>query len=116
MQLRIHWVRCGEQWCRFETVNLTGVVTVGVYLIWYRGNPGRMVRVGQGNVAARLLEHRQDNAVLAYRDQGLLVTWAKVEPANLDGVERYFADHYHPLTGERVPGAPAIEVNSPWSS
>ena len=114
MPLSLNWVRCGEQWCRFETVNLTNVTARGVYLIWYRGNPGRVVRIGQGDVAARLREHRQDPEILAYRDQGLLVTWATVHPSNLDGVERYFADNYPPLTGDRFPTVPPIEANSPW--
>ena len=112
--LELRWVRCGDQWCRFEAVNLANVTAHGIYLIWYKGKPGRVVRVGQGDIVARLEEHRQDQEILAYRDQGLLVTWATVDPAYQDGVERYFANTYPPLTGERFPDVDPIEANPPW--
>ena len=113
--MNLDWVRCGEHWCRFETVDLSNVNTIGIYLIWYRGNPGRVVRVGQGNIVERLMEHRQNPEILSYRDQGLLVTWATAAPESLNGVERYLANRYPPLTGEKFPVAPEIEVNSPWA-
>ena len=113
--MQLGWVRCGGQPCKFETVNLTNVTDHGVYVIWYRGEPGRVVRVGQGDVAARLREHRQDQDILAYRHQGLLVTWARVRPEHRGGVERYLANSYPPLTGGRFPNAQPIEVNAPWS-
>lgn len=115
MPLELRWVQCGERWCPFETVNLTNVTAEGIYLIWYRGKPGRVVRVGQGDIKARLEEHREDEEILEYRDQGLLVTWARVDPVHRDGVERYFANIYPPLTGERFPDVDPIEANSPWA-
>ena len=115
MPLNLNWVRCGEHWCKFETVDLSNVTGQGVYIIWYQDQPGRVVRVGQGNIAPRIREHRQDPEILAYRHQGLLVTWASVGPASLDGVERYFADNYPPLTGDRFPRVHPITVNSPWT-
>ena len=84
---------------------------MGVYVIWYRGHPGRVVRVGQGDVAARLSAHRQDNAVLAYRSYGLLVTWAAVSVFQRDGVERYLANAWNPLVGDRHPDVGPIPVN-----
>src|SRR6266851_5066789 len=99
-------------WCPFETVNLSNVSTMGVYIIWYQGQPGRVVRVGQGDIADRLTKHRQDNAILSYKAKGLLVTWAYVPANQRDGVERHLAETWSPLIGDRFPDVPAIAVNS----
>jgi hypothetical protein len=65
--ISVSWVKCGDgvNWCPLEPVNLSGVGTTGVYIIWHEGNPSRVVRIGQGNIAARLGAHRRDHAVLA---------------------------------------------------
>jgi len=87
---------------------------MGVYIIWYRGQPGRVVRIGQGDIADRLTAHRKDPAILAYKGYGLLVTWAGVQASQRDGVERHLAETWSPLIGDRFPDVPAIAVNSPW--
>lgn len=111
MPLTIHWVKLNTgQWPGFDTVNLAGVDTVGVYIIWMRG---KVVRVGQGRVADRLLAHRQDPLVTQFRPHGLYVTWASVPAHYLDGVERYLANHYNPMVGDRFPEVAPIVVNLP---
>ena len=113
--LNVSWIKLTTgNWCPFETVNLANVSTRGVYVIWYQGKPGRVVRVGQGDIAARLTAHRQDQAILAYRANGLFATWASVPAYQLDGVERHLADTWNPLVGARHPDVLAIAVNSPW--
>lgn len=115
--LTVNWVKLTTgDWCPFETVNLSNVSTMGVYVIWHRGFPGRVVRVGQGDVAARLGAHRNDPAVLAYAQHGLFVTWAAVSVFQRDGVERYLADFWTPLVGDRHPDAAPIPVNSPFAA
>lgn len=48
-------------------------------------------------------------------EQGkIYVTWAEVAHRNLDGVERYLAETWNPLVGERFPDVDSIAVNSPW--
>lgn len=105
-------------WCPgqpFETVNLAGVFVDGVYVIWHAGNPSRVVRVGQGDVGARLAAHRQDQAILAYGRYGVLyATWAAVPVGLRDGVERHLAERWVPLVGDRFPNAAPIAVNDPW--
>ena len=113
-RLQVHWVECQRGWCSFETVNLENVTDQGVYIIWYRGHPGRVVRLGQGNIADRLRMHRQDGSILAYSHHGLLVTWAQVARHYRDGVERYLANRYTPLIGEIFPDVRPVEVNLPW--
>lgn len=72
------------------------------------------VYVGQGDVAARLGNHRSDSDITNYRDRGTLyTTWAEVSVRNRDGVERYVADKLEPLVGSRHPDVTPIPVNLP---
>lgn len=113
--LQLQWIKCGEIYCPLENVDLSDVKTEGVYIIWHAGNPSRVVRVGQGNIASRLNAHRNDREILAYAKYGTLrVTWATVPAAQRDGVERYLADKWKPLIGDAFPNVVPIAVNSPW--
>jgi len=114
--MELRWIKSTtNQWLSLEWVDLSGVNTTGVYIIWHGGNPSRVVRVGQGNITARLTAHRADREVLAYRVHGLYVTWATVPALFLDGVEAYLADTWNPILGERFPVAARIAVNSPFA-
>ena len=115
--LQLSWIKCGAEkyWCPLETVNLTEVTAHGIYIIWHEGNPGRVVRIGQGDIADRLEAHRNDDEILGYESSGTLrVTWAAVSAAQRDGIERYLADQWTPLVGENFPNVNPIAVNSPW--
>lgn len=118
--LKLSWVKLvgGKAWCPFETVNLSSVKTKGVYIIWYAGSngkSGRVVYVGQGDIAARLLAHRNNKAITGYRTFGkLYVTWASVPSHQMDGVEKYLADKWDPEVGDAYPNVLPIAVNSPW--
>ncbi len=115
--LRLSWIKCdgGNNWCDFELVDLTDVTAKGVYIIWHQGDPSRVVRIGQGDIAFRLGEHRSDRQMLAYMSKGKLrVTWAAVSAAQRDGVEAYLSDVLPPLVGDVFPDAEPIVVNSPW--
>ena len=113
MMLNLKWVTCGDDghWCDFMTMDLAKVSAHGVYVIWKSGRPASVVRIGQGKIADRLTAHRTDPAILAYKDDGLLVTWAAVAAAQRDGVERYLAGQYSPLVGDAFPDVDPIEVN-----
>ena len=117
--MQVNWVKCGNggNWCPLETLNLETVGDVdGVYIIWHEGNPGRVVRVGQGRIIDRLSAHRNDTKILTYAKSGTLrVTWASVPWNQRDGVERYLANTWPPLVGDAFPDALPIAVNSPWS-
>jgi hypothetical protein len=114
--LQLNWIKSTQgNWLGFHRANLNGVTTHGVYIIWHAGNPGRVVRVGQGDIAARLNAHRQDQEVCGYAQRGeLYVTWASVAAAYVDGVERYLADTWDPLVGDAWPDCAPMAVNSPW--
>lgn len=119
--MQVTWVKCGSgtslNWCPLEKVNLADVETTGVYIIWHDGNPGRVVRVGQGIIKDRLSAHRNDRRILAYRQNGTLrVTWASVPyQFQRDGIEKYLAQTWVPLVGDAYPDVLPIAVNSPWS-
>jgi hypothetical protein len=111
----VHWVKSQSGgWLPFETFNLSGVQTFGVYVIWRHGIPPYAVTVGQGIIKDRLTTHRSDSAILAYSRAGLSVTWAAVSKSQADGVERFLADRYRPLVGDRYPAVAPIVVNLPW--
>lgn len=111
--MNVNWIKCNNNnWCKLSSVNLDNVVAVGVYVIWKPGNPSKAIRVGQGNIKDRLSEHR-DNAAITKYGNDLLVTWATVNQAYLDGIERYLAERYAPLVGDRFPDVQPIAVNLP---
>ena len=112
--LQLTWVTCQGQgalqppvWCELNRLDLSTIrETDGVYVIWHGGNPGRVVRVGQGNIANRLSAHRNDPQITAYARFGtLFVTWAAVPAAQLDGVERYPGDLLRPQVAGAFPQA-----------
>ncbi len=118
MAISLKWVKLQNgNWANLETVNLTNVMTFGVYIIW--NSDKKVVRVGQGNVSDRLSSHRNDNEILSQKGGTLFgggtlyVTWASVSSPLVDGVERYLYDHYSPIVGERAPAALPIAVNAP---
>jgi len=114
----IAWIKSTTgTWLPLETVDLSNVSAVGVYVIWHEGQPSRVVRIGQGDIADRLRSHRTDSQILKFKNLGTLrVTWAAVSPLLLDGVERYLADQWRPLVGDAFPSAIPVPVNSPFAA
>ncbi len=114
--LQLYWFKSTTGgWLDLFAVNLEGETDFGAYIIWHSGNPARVVRVGQGDIATRLRAHRLDTEITAYAAYGsLMVTWAVVPPRLVGGVERYLAEYWKPLVGDRFPEAQPIQVNSPF--
>jgi len=114
----LQWVKCeSNQWCNFLTVNLshahfTGLT--GIYIIWHGGQNAWTVYVGQGVIADRIAAHRQEKEILQYSHLGLFVTWATVDAAYRDGVERFVAEKLQPRVGHQFPAASSVAVNLPW--
>ena len=113
----VSWVKSVvDSWLPLETVDLTNVSATGVYVIWHGSSSSFIpwtVRVGQGDIADRLTDHRSNPLVTQYRQRGLLmVTWAEVpKKADRDGIERFLANHYGPLVGDAWPDVNPIPVN-----
>lgn len=117
--MRLDWGKCKlETWCSFLNLDLDDSYFAGlegVYVIWYQGTDAATVYVGQGNIAERIKNHRNDARITAYSRRNMVVSWAKVDAHNRDGVERFLIDQLNPKVGERKPNAYPIEVNFPWS-
>ncbi len=115
---QLSWNKCqGDVWCNLLNVNLGHQHfnnMAGVYVIWHAGPKPTTVRIGNGIIRDRLGAHRQDAAVLRYKDYGLLVTWASVPAPMREGVERFLSERLNPMVGERFPEAAPVEVNLPW--
>jgi hypothetical protein len=113
----VQWVKSkAGTFLKLEEFNLWSAEGVGVYVIWHEGHPGRVVKVGQGEIQERLGCHRRDREITSYNAYGsLLVTWALVPSRELDGIERYLGDSWRPLVGDRFPNAHPIPVNSPFA-
>ncbi len=110
--LELAWIKCDNKWCDFWRVDLRNVSAQGVYIIWRGGPEPAVIRVGQGDVAARITAHRSDEAISAHvGDAPAFVTWATVPLGSRDGVERYLADRYGPLVGGAFPAVAPIQVN-----
>ena len=111
----VTWMRREDgKWCALEEFARSTIADVGVYIVWYAGDPGRVVCVGQGPIAAELARVRADDEVMRFVARGpLLVTWAPVSAQRLDGIERYVVNAWPPLLDRPRPDVPPIEVNSP---
>ncbi len=109
--MQLQWVKSrANEWLSLSNVNLSNVNSIGIYVIWQGG--AKVVRVSQGDIRARLSEHRQNNSILQHASGGkLMVTWASAPANQLDGIERYLAELYSPLEGERFPEVHPIPVN-----
>ena len=114
--MQLQWIKCtGDKWCDFVGLGLAKVTEHGVYIVWHGGETPHAVYVGQGDVAARIADHRNDPKITRHALKGALyVTWAYVPVAQRDGIERYLADKYSPLEGDRHPEVVPLTVNSPW--
>ena len=116
--MELEWIKSTSgTWLPLNTVVLDSVTAAGVYIIWYQGKQGqagKVVYVGQGDIASRLRSHRQNSRIQAYAAHGLLVSWASVDARYRDGVERYLADTWKPLVGEAHPVTSPIAVKAPW--
>ena len=114
----VNWIKCsGAQWCDLLNLNLAHTHfdgLQGIYIIQHGAPNPHVVYVGQGDIRERLTEHRANPKILAYKDLGLFVTWAKVDAQYRGGVERYLAEQWNPKIGENYPNVPSVEINSPW--
>jgi len=117
--LRLDWIATDTTGALLELqrVNLRVVQTTGVYLIWQAGSPPRTIRLGQGDIADRLSEHKNNPLISAHGAvRPLYVSWATLPASALDGVECYLARRLSPVVGDRFPNCPEIAVDLPWAA
>lgn len=86
----------------------------GVYVVRHGGKSPAVLRVGQGKIAEKILEERQDRAILMYEQFGpLSFTWAAIGERERGGVVRYLIGQLHPIIAPTQPLLLAVPVNLP---
>jgi hypothetical protein len=119
-KLAVDWIkrRQGDEqhWCDLFRVPVSHEHfndVAGVYVIWHNGhNP--VLRVGQGYVRTELSTLKLDPRIRSIAtDSPVFVSWASVQRALRDGVERYLIDMLGPQIVTDVPDTEPIEVNLP---
>jgi hypothetical protein len=115
--LQLHWYKCaGGEWCLLEEVGLAQLDPSGVFVIWRPGN-GRasaVLYVGSGPLRQEIERCRRDPVIGG--SPGLRVTWAAVDPRDVDGVAAYLYQQLRPLWGEVPDPVPAQPVNLPLTA
>lgn len=123
--MQIVWIKNlnTSEWFDFLRLNLDAAYFTdkyGVYVIWYTSPAesnaeSKVIRLGQGNIGERLRAHRTDPSILRYANIGQLkVSWAVLNnfsKMTIDGIERFLAESYRPLIGDRFPEVDTIPVN-----
>ena len=108
--LQLQWFKCAAgQWCRLGDVDLNDVDGFGVFVVWRGGDVGRasaVLYVGRGALKQEIAGCRRDPIMANNSGDGLRLTWAKVDPRDVDAVASYLYQQLRPLWG-RVQHTPA---------
>jgi hypothetical protein len=119
--LQLQWYKCSSaDWCLLQEVDsapLGEYGEYGVFVIWRPGDAARasaVLYVGRGALRQGIEQARRDPVVGA--SPGLRVTWASVDPPDLDAVAAYLYQQLRPLWGEVVPAATPQPVNLPLTA
>jgi hypothetical protein len=117
--LNLQWRRNtdGDGWWNFIKLNLTTVRDDGIYVVWLSGDPGRVVCLGEGDIAAELKRRRESPAIVRYaRVAPMWVTWACVPAPERAGVLRYLRAQFDPLVSDEPAGGMPVAVNLPFAA
>lgn len=108
---RVTWVKNTQNndWFDFLRLNLDAPYFAGkrgIYVIWYTSpSVAKVVRLGQGDIADRLKEHRSNPEIMKFSSVGQLkVSWIIVDNIvisnnDLNGIEQFLAKTYSPSVG-----------------
>jgi hypothetical protein len=116
--LQLQWQKgpSGE-WFVLDQVDLEsferGGDTHGVFVIWRTGmrQIAVVLYVGRGFLRREIADCRRDP--LFRGEPGLHITWARVDPDEVDAVAAYLCEQLRPVWGELAPVVPAKPVNVP---
>lgn len=115
MQLQWH-KSAGGEWHLLDSLDAARIDGYGVFVVWRPGN-GRasvVLYVGRG-VLRHEIESSRRSPVLG-RASGLRVTWAMVDPHDVDAVAAYLYQQLRPLWGEVPQPVPVLPVNLPLTA
>ena len=113
--LQLQWAKgAGAEWCLLDEVEIAEVGLHGVFIVWRPGDLARapvVLFVGRGPLREKIADCRRDPVMRG--STGLRVTWAKVDPRDVDGVAAYLYQQLRPLWGEVVRSGAPRPVNLP---
>ena len=113
--VQLQWYkRAGTEWCLLAQVDTSAIDRHGVFVVWQPGADDRasvVLYVGGGSLRDEIAHCRRDPVVGARA--GLRITWAEVDPRDVDGVAAYLYQQLRPLWGEVPRPVPALPVNLP---
>lgn len=115
MQLRWH-KREGGEWHLLDALDVNRIDAYGVFVVWRPGN-GRasvVLYVGRGALRHEIESCRR--GPLLGNASGLRITWARVDPHDVDAVAAYLYQQLRPLWGEVPRPVPALPVNLPLTA
>jgi two-component system cell cycle response regulator len=116
----IEWEKCKRgTWCNLSELDLDHEHfndMEGVYVLWQGEENPVALRVGHGLIKECLAKEQNDEDLLAYLQNGIYVTWAKVDRRFSGGIVRYIKDILQPELDSSPPDAEPIKINipSPW--
>jgi len=115
----VQWEKCKRgTWCILFELDLDHDHfndLEGVYVIWQGEENPVALRAGQGLIRESLIKERNDEDLLAGREQHeIYVTWAEVNSRFRDGVVRYIKGSLKLKLENSYPDVPPIGVNLPW--
>ena len=119
--LQLRWFKCvGGEWCRFDNLNLAEIDGFGVFVVWRAGDSDRtsaVLYVGRGALRQQIADCRRDPIMSNKNADVLRITWATVDPRDVDAVAAYLYQQLRPLWGEvqRLPAVPR-PVNLPLTA
>ena len=119
--MQLQWSKCtAGEWCRLDDLDVAEIDGFGVFVVWRAGDFGRASAVlyaGRGALRQEIADCRRDPIMNNKNSDGLRITWAKVDPRDVDGVAAYLYQQLRPLWGEvlRSPAAPR-PVNLPLTA
>jgi hypothetical protein len=119
--LQLQWSKCaGGDWCRLDDLDVTEIDGFGVFVVWRAGDFGRTSAVlyaGRGALRQEIADCRRHPIMSNKNSDGLRITWARVDPRDVDGVAAYLYQQLRPLWGEVLRSAAAPRpVNLPLTA
>jgi hypothetical protein len=114
--MHLFWEKCSDVWCFLDTVDVSRVHAIGVYVIWKGSEtadrPSTVVFVGHGEIGT-CIELARLNPSIKGHGPGLLVTWARAVPRLAPGIAAYLSKQLHPLSADYWDRLDHHEVNLP---
>jgi len=115
--LQLQWAKCaGAEWCLLDAVAVSEIDQYGVFVVWRSGDLAHapvVLYVGRGPLRQKIEDCRRDPVMRG--SMGLRITWAKVDPRDVDGVAAYLYQQLRPLWGDVLRSGAPRPVNLPMT-